>query len=142
MKTGAKTFHEAYPECRWVYPHAACVRMGSFRRSWVQPSLSEENWDQAGVLYYDETGTVTYGTVVRVEHLGVTSWRIQRERRVDGQFKPDREKRTDPLPEAIERLMAEVRASRELHGPVPVEEWPPDSDSSWIVFSATRRNRS
>lgn len=139
MKSEAKPFHEAYPETPFIYPHAACVKLGSFRRSWVQPSLDEENWDQAGVLYYDEDGTVTYGTVVRLEHLGVTSWKIQRERHVDGQLRPGRSERVGPLPEAIERLMAEVRASRERHGTVPLEEWPPDSNSRWIVFSRPRR---
>lgn len=123
------------------WPHAACVRMGQFRRSWVQPTLTEENWAQAGVFYYDETGNVTYGTVMRFEQFGETKWEVSRERYVEGRFRGGPLDRLPTRREAIDTLMAEVAKSRALRGSVREEDWPEDADSPWIVFSVLGRNR-
>ena len=124
-----------------MWPHTACVRMDRFRRSWVQPTLTEQNWDQAGVLYYDDAGTVIYGTVMRFEQFGETRWQVTRERYVEGRFRRGPHDRFPMRGEAIDALMAEVAESRARHGVVPIEGWPKDADSHWIIFSAPGRNR-
>ncbi|MSR21889.1 MAG: hypothetical protein EXR91_13125 [Gemmatimonadetes bacterium] len=123
------------------WPHAACVRMDRFRRSWVKPSLTEENWDQAGVLYFDATGIVTYGTVVRFEQFGETEWLVSREHYVEGRFQRGPRDELATRAEAIDALMAEVAESRAVRGSVPVEDWPEDADNPWIVFSVPSRSR-
>jgi hypothetical protein len=116
--------------------------MDRFRRSWVKPTLTEENWDQAGVLYFDVTGIVTYGTVMRFEQFRETKWLVSREHYVEGRFRRGPHERLPTRAQAIDALMAEVEESRAVRGSVPVEDWPEDADSPWIVFSVPGRNRS
>lgn len=121
----------------FTYLHKACAVDGRFRRSWVVPELTEQNWDHSGVLYYDETRIVTYSTVQRFEQYGEKKWQISRNRYVEGRFeyKYEPRRRYPVLTEAIQTLTAEVEASRSRHGPVPFDEWPESADSHWIIIS-------
>lgn len=123
------------------WPHAACVRHRRFRRAWVVPALTEANWDRSGVVYRSDEGEVVYGTVLRFEQHGVTQWQISRHLLRDGRLRHTPSDLEATRPAAIERLMAEVHASRARFGAVPREEWPEDADSPWVVYSVPRTPR-
>jgi hypothetical protein len=120
------------------FPHAACTRMGSFRRSWVVLELTAENWDRSGVLYRNEESEVVYGTIIRGEDGGSTRWMIQCHVHRDGRLKSAPGGRHATLEVAIEVLNTEVAASLIGCGPLPEDEWPVDADSPWIICSVSR----
>ena len=61
------------------------------------------------MIFYDESRTVTYATVQRLEQGGEQRWQISRNRFADGRFQGGPRGRYPELTAAIEVLTAEVR---------------------------------
>jgi hypothetical protein len=138
MSAHGKTLGSAFPDLPFSYPHGACVRTGGFRRSWVVSELTEANWDRSGLIYYSAQGTVVYATVCRMEQHGETRWQISRHLYLSGRLTAGPVDRYPTRTDAIQALNLEEASSFTVCGPVPEDEWPPDADSPWIIYSVPR----
>ena len=123
-----------------TWPHRASAGHGEFRREWIIPYLTEQNWNGHGVLYYDVDGTVIHATVQRGTSGTQTFWAISRlaytTRHLINTFE---EERHDTLNAAIRVLATDVRTANLEHGRVPKNEWPEDTDAPWILFTPPKR---
>ena len=123
-----------------TWPHRASAGHGEFRREWITPYLTEQNWNGHGVLYYDADGTVIYATVQRSTRGNQTFWAIYRHA-----YTPDHlintvdNERHDTLSAAIRLLATDVRTANLEHGPVLEDAWPEDTDAPWILFTLPKR---
>ena len=142
MSSRPRTLPDAFPNARCCLPHSACPRMGSFRRSWVVPELTEDNWRGSGVVYRDAEGQVVYATICEYVLRHEPGWQIERHVEADGRLRSTSLDCFSRLESALEALSEEVAASIRAHGTIPEDEWPKDAESAWIVFSVPRRTAS
>ena len=123
-----------------TWPHRASAGHGEFRREWITPYLTEQNWNGHGVLYYDADGTVIYATVQRGTRGDQTFWAISRLAYTTRHLiKTVEDERHDTLSAAIRLLATDVRTANLEHGPVPEDAWPEDTDAPWILFTPPKR---
>ena len=119
-----------------IFPHQAFAGRGYFRREWIVPTLTKQNWDGHGVVYYDADRRIIYATVQEGTLRDKAFWKVDRYAYVDGSLtEVSALDRHETLAGALESLARDVQRSELEYGPVPEHAWPENADAPWVIFS-------